>query len=490
VLKDIVSRYLLVSLSIQTILQETTIYRRRQKLRVMQNSSGLSGAYEAALGRIKAQGGSKARLGMAVLMWITHSRRPLRVDEIRHAIATQIGSNGLDSDDIPAISVLLGCCQGLAIIHEGTSTIRLIHYTLQEHLQTRPNLFDRAHSTMAETCLAYLDFQHIRDLPAGPSFDPRSAPFLEYSSLYWGTHMRAEVSDQAKISATKLLNRFDSHVSAKILWDSVRREFAIGPTPNRKPFPPLHCASYFGIAEVADILIKQNRWDANETDEAGLTPLMWAARCGHEEVVKLFLQEKHIRPNEQDTNNGRTPLSWAAGNGHEGVVRSLLGPQSGNPGSIGRRWGGAPRVGGLFGRKNINPNIPSNSNRTPLMWATENGHEAVVKLLLERRDLNPNIPETEYGLTPLSRAAESGHEGIARLLLGRNSLNPNIPNNSGQTPLMLAVKNNHETIVELLLRRRDINPNIPDRAGQTLLAVAAQNKHDGIVRLLQSRRMR
>jgi len=76
VLNNLVFRLLLVPLSIETILQETTIYSRRQKLREMENGLDLGGAYGAMLGRIKAQGGEKARLGMTVLMWISHSRRP------------------------------------------------------------------------------------------------------------------------------------------------------------------------------------------------------------------------------------------------------------------------------------------------------------------------------------------------------------------------------------------------------------------------------
>ena len=68
-LKDIVSGFLLVFLSIETILQEVTIYRRRQRLTAMKEGVDL-GAYEAMLGKIKAKGGEKARLGMAVLMWI------------------------------------------------------------------------------------------------------------------------------------------------------------------------------------------------------------------------------------------------------------------------------------------------------------------------------------------------------------------------------------------------------------------------------------
>ena len=99
-LKNIASRFLLVFLSIETILQEPTIYQRRQKLGAMRNGLDLGGAYETMLGRIKAQGGKKSKLGMAVLMWISHSRRPLHVDEICCAVAIRIGSNDLNNDSV------------------------------------------------------------------------------------------------------------------------------------------------------------------------------------------------------------------------------------------------------------------------------------------------------------------------------------------------------------------------------------------------------
>jgi len=70
----------------------------------------------------------------------------------------------------------------------------------------------------------------------------------------------------------------------------------------------------------------------------GVTPLIWAARYGHEEVVRLLLREKNLQPDEVDANNRRTALSWAAGNGHEGVVRLFLARQFINPGSVGRQW--------------------------------------------------------------------------------------------------------------------------------------------------------
>jgi len=461
----------------------------------MENGLDLGEAYTATLGRIKAQGGEKARLGMAVLMWISHSRRPLKVDEICQAVAIQIGSDHFDYDDTPAASTLLSCCQGLATIEKGTSTVRLIHFTLQEHLSTHPDLFDRAHATMAETCLTYLNFQLVNDLPASPPPNPRDTPFLEYSSIYWGTHMRLELSDLAESLALKLLDQFDSHISAKFLWDSIRKKLLSEGLPwscalHHEGFSALHCVSYFGLADVANALIKMNRWDMNQRDDAGMTPLIWAARCGHEEVVRLLLREKQIQPDQRDANSGRTALSWAAENGQEGVVRLLLGPRFVDPASIGGWRGNAQRVAGLlFGTRYVNPNSLDDFGRTPLSWAAKKGHEGIVKLLLGREDVNPDIQDTVNGQTPLWWAVGNGHEAVVKLLLEREDVNPNTPDMFfGQTPLSWAVKNGRDGIVKLLLGREDVNPNTLDMFyGQTSLSWAAMKGNERIVKLLLRR---
>jgi len=457
----------------------------------MGNGLGLGGAYGAMLGRIRAQGGERARLGMAVLMWISHSRRPLEVDELCHAIAIRIGSSDLDNDQIPAIPTWLSCCQGLVIVDKGASTVRLIHFTLQEYLGTHSDLFGKAHATMAETCLTYLNFQHVKDLSACASLDRRGMPFLEYSSLYWGTHMRMELSDRAKTFALELLGDWDSHTAAKYLWESIIEVSSYYYYAADRPFTGLHCISYFGIADVADTLIRMNRWDVNQRDSAGMTPLIWAARYGHEDVVLLLLRQKDIKPDKRDRKGGRTALSWAAGNGHEGVVRLFLGPQFVNPGSIGRLWGAPLVVGQLFGRRYVNPDAPDTSyGQTPLSWAAGNGHEGIVKLLLERKDVTPDTPDTQYGQTPLSWAAENGHEGIVKLLLERKDVTPDTPDaRCGRTPLSLAAGNGHEGIVKLLLERKDVNLNSPDtRDGPRLLLWAARKGHEGIVKLLLERK--
>ncbi len=53
--------------------------------------------------------------------------------------------------------------------------------------------------------------------------------------------------------------------------------------------------------------------------------------------------------------------------------------------------------------------------RTPLSRAAESGHEAVVKLLLETKEVDVDAKDG-YGRTPLSWAAGNGHEAVVKLL--------------------------------------------------------------------------
>ena len=59
-------------------------------------------------------------------------------------------------------------------------------------------------------------------------------------------------------------------------------------------------------------------------------------------------------------------------------------------------------------------------SRTPLSWAAENGHEVVVKLLLEK-GAELETKDKKYGRTPLSRAAENGYEAVVKLLLEKGA---------------------------------------------------------------------
>ena len=432
-------RFLLASLHIEAILRGTTVARRRKTLKSIKDGVGLGDAYGATLGRIKAQGEEKAKLAMATLTWICHAERPLQVDELFHALAVEIGVADFDPENVPSISTLLDCCQGLITVDAEASTVRLIHYTVQEYLCSHPGLFNKSHSILAETCLTYLNSQQVKNLTSHSLPGHGRMPFLKYSARYWGTHTNKDLSDNVRAFALKLLNRFENHISAVSLLEQVLDPGYIGGIPTSPLFSALHCVSFFGIVELVTVLINDEGYEVDQQDCAGRTPLSWAAINGHEGVVKLLLERGNVDPDRPDKNN-EGPLGWAAIKGHEGVVKLLL------------------------ERENVDPNRPDKDDQTPLVCAAIEGHEGVVKLLLEREDVDPNRLDKYHG-TPLGYSASEGHEGVVKLLLERENVDPNRPDENDLTPLGSAAIKGHEGVVKLLVERENVDLNRPDRLG-------------------------
>ena len=282
------------------ILGETTLYGRRQKLKAITQGLDLKGVYGVTLERIKEQGGERSWLGIRALMWISHSERLLQLDELLHALTVEIGSTDFNPERTPSVKTLLSCCLGLVTVDRDAMTVRLIHYTLQEYLSICPDIFGATHSIMAETCLTYLNYKTIKEIPPALHALPRSTPFLKYSSLYWGAHARRQSSEHVVCLALKLFSQIESHISTKLLLvDLISRTGRYyRDIPNNDPltgFTGLHCASIFGIVEIATLFLDQLNLDPNERDFLGITPLIWAAICGQEGVAKLLLQRQNVK---------------------------------------------------------------------------------------------------------------------------------------------------------------------------------------------------
>ena len=387
-LTDIVLRFLLVALNIEAILGETSIARRKKMLRkVASTGVGLDSMYGQTLQRIREQRGDRSRLGMKVLMWVSHAARPLRIDELCHALAVDMQSTDLDPENIRPQDTVLGSCLGLAIVDGEASTVRLIHYTLQEYL-SRHGIFPDAHKILGQACLAYLNYKQIKGLPAKDVSNLEDMPFLTYASLYWGSHAKIELSRRAKSRALRVLKRDGNHISATLLVEHISSFHACS-LPHHL-WPSLQYACYFGIVEVVASLMEREGCDINQRDCMGFTALMWAADQGNEEVVRILLARGNVNP-DKPTDDGQTPLWNASRNGHEGVVKLLL------------------------ARNDVNPDKPSNKGRTPLWSAAFSGHKGVVKLLLAQNDVNPD-KQDNLGFNPLRVSSIRPHADIVALL--------------------------------------------------------------------------
>ena len=186
----------------------------------------LDSVYGQTLQQIKEQKGDQPMLGIEALMWVSHAKRPLQINELCHALAVDMEATDLDPQKIRLEDTVLGSCLGLAFVDKKTSAVRLIHDSLQEYL-SRPGILSGAHKRLGETCLAYLNYDQVKRLSTRKVGDLRHMPFLEYSSLYWRDRSKIELSDQAKTLALELLNQFENHISFTLVMGTIMLDHKI-----------------------------------------------------------------------------------------------------------------------------------------------------------------------------------------------------------------------------------------------------------------------
>jgi ankyrin repeat protein len=84
-------------------------------------------------------------------------------------------------------------------------------------------------------------------------------------------------------------------------------------------------------------------------------------------------------------------------------------------------------------RKEHLPRLNSQYGRTLLSFVAGEGHEDIVKLLLETVD--PDLKDGKSGWTPLRWAARNGHEAVVKLLLETGKVKADSKDERRRTPL-------------------------------------------------------
>ncbi|KAH6714520.1 hypothetical protein BKA61DRAFT_550129, partial [Leptodontidium sp. MPI-SDFR-AT-0119] len=316
--------------------------------------------YNAAMERIKGQANAKA-LANQVLSWITCAKRPLSKSELQHALAVEVGKAELDEENLPDIEDMVSVCGGLVTVDEESNIIRLVHYTTQEYFErTQNKLFPRAESEITITCVTYLLFNAFESgfCQTDDEFEKRlqSHKLYDYASHNWGHHAR-----EASMPIPEVISFLETKAQVEASSQALMAVKGWGEVVDSQRFPRkmtgLHLAACFGVQAVVRLLLEKGA-ELYTRDDYGRTPLLYAARNGHEGVVQLLLATEKVDVDSRDTYHSMTPLSHAAWNGHEGVVQLLLAIEK------------------------VDVDSKDNSNQTPLSLAAKNGHEGVVKLLL------------------------------------------------------------------------------------------------------------
>ena len=136
----------------------------------------------------------------------------------------------------------------------------------------------------------------------------------------------------------------------------------------------------------------------------------------------------------------------------------------------------------ILDRDTLNAEIDVSDDKgsTPLHYAAEVGHEAIVKQLLEAgAEVDPRGDD---GLTPAFKATCNGHKNILELLLNWGA-KVDAMDDYGETPLFVAAWQGSQTMVELLLEKgAQVNTTAKD--GSTPISQAVTCGSDSRVRLL------
>ncbi|KAH3269678.1 hypothetical protein KXW55_003589 [Aspergillus fumigatus] len=173
----------------------------------------------------------------------------------------------------------------------------------------------------------------------------------------------------------------------------------------------------------------------------------------------FFHEDSDLRKNcfnksvDKKDARGRTALYWASSKGHEAVVRLLI-------------------------ERGANVRVKDKLGLTALYQASSSGHEAVVKLLLDH-GADVNARSASKGWTALFEAASNGHEAVVQLLLDCGA-DVNMKDEDGWTPLCQAASRGHEAVAGLLVSHgADINAR--DGNGRTALYRAASDGYEAVV---------
>ena len=212
-------------------------------------------------------------------------------------------------------------------------------------------------------------------------------------------------------------------------------------------------------------------WTTSNTDfPEGFTPLMVASYFGLDTVVEYLRQEDGSDLDPRDATYQRSALSWASKNGFDVIVKLLVESTGFGLGRLKRRFRRRDRV-----------NSVDNFGRTPLTYAVWSGNVATVKLLTKAGA--KVAMQDEIGGTPLSYAICNGHERMVDLLLTKKEHVASV-DSIIRILLLSAAKKGDEAVVELLIETNRVDINVTDMYGRTSLSHAAENGHTAIVKTL------
>jgi ankyrin repeat protein len=347
------------------------------------------------------------------------------------------------------------------VLEVNSSTLRLVHFTAQEFFERLgPKLLPRADCRISRACLQYLSYDstaYFSTTDDDLNTKLESFPLFEYAAGNWGTHV-------AKCTHSGC--NLDDDVW-EFLGDSRRVAGAVQgmllPSQRHRGFSqdlvgkvtPSHLAAHFGLLKTIGTLLETETPDCR--DDAGRTPLHWAARKGHAHIAKLLL-DNAVEVDALD-NVRATSLHLACRYGYHELASVLIANGS-------------------------DVNAVNNVGGTALIWAALMGSLEIATLLLRHKaDVHAM---TNDEMTALGWAVDTENEAMVLLLIQHGAEVNGHVNNPRRSPLYLATRKRNEAIMRILLEAGAI-PDIQTSQhdiSKTTIGSAIMAKTDGPLRLL------
>ena len=478
---------------------------------------GLAETYERILGKI-SKSWIKTKFARKIFKWIICAKRPLHIEELKEAVAFELGDKSWDLDKVPDEDIMMGSCKGLVIRDQDHGLVRFSHNTVQQYLLLETTVLNAEQTSTAPTefrlsiveanvfagqfCAMYLSFS---DFETQITVSPPELKIKPTGVLQSGGPIRVPAALGIGSSLLELPYRLLRKTSgrpmpeidyAKYLKPRVKAEQTVAPGLSNK-FKMLQYVIDYWEAHSRDFSVEDsvagqtNResklmqlalhkqlafefrpWGPNthfgrpygcrscsDLERAKDLPYMslfhYAAEVGHLALMIPLVEEYCSHERFHDEK-----LLIACGHGHTGIVKFLL--QS---------------------------HTFDISDGRAVNVAASSGHTSTLDHLLSRG----GYLVEDNGYVPLQLAAKNGHQDAVRILCERGAHFNTEDNMTGMVALQLATMNGHDDVVLTLLRQgawRDHwvgaicgNESL-EYFGMTALHFAASKGHEALVKIL------
>lgn len=304
-------------------------------------------AFEASIRQIAKKSEFQRSLATHVLTWVVHAKSDLNVDHVQDSFAIQ-RSKGVDfQGHRPSKDWVLPACAGLVITDTCNESLRLVHESVQEHLERHRILSQDADLEIASTCLAALLVDDDQDVETS---------LLRYAARHWCSHVDC-YGQKVNPETDALILRF--------LKDSSKLTRAFRYTDETdgrqlEGMAGLHATVYYNLPFWAKSLVDVGV-DVNARCRDGQTAVHWAVRYGRREMLRILMHNSADLDLQDES--GDTPLH-----------KALMGPTSCGVDMVQDLVDGGARF-----------DIPSSKGLSPMSLAIKYGPTSMAEIFVKNQ---------------------------------------------------------------------------------------------------------